>query len=309
MKKLLTTGALLALTGAASASFTFPSFDVTGISDNMWAGIDLTTLAAVPAGTYEQATITLTWNDDTPGTSSFSNGWANEARVSFASTLGSGSLTEPDTGAGTIYAPATSGDGAGNDLGPQSLTFNVPLITNYTSGPLFFNYRQTFDGANIIDWTNISITLGEAPPPQFLADFVIGTLMDGDQVTGDTRNSTNDFISVDGDPFVQSGPETGGDDIYELIWGGGDFDAYLNFEAGKDLDLFLYDANDTYLARAYTTDNPENLSVANLPAGTYYLRVDGFLGDNSAYTLTIPAPGSVALLGLAGLAGVRRRRA
>jgi hypothetical protein len=63
------------------------------------------------------------------------------------------------------------------------------------------------------------------------------------------------------------------------------------FNVQGNLDLQLYDHNDTLLATSATTNDGEAISLVNLPAGTYYARVYGLGGaTNPSYTLTINAP-------------------
>ena len=59
-----------------------------------------------------------------------------------------------------------------------------------------------------------------------------------------------------------------------------------------DLDLKLYDASGDWLATSAGVGDSEQVSLAGLPAGTYYIWVYGY-GDatNPAYSLTIDAPG------------------
>ncbi len=48
----------------------------------------------------------------------------------------------------------------------------------------------------------------------------------------------------------------------------------------KDYDMYLYNASGTQLAKAYTTSNPEKIT-ADIDAGTYYIKVNGY---NNAYS-------------------------
>jgi MYXO-CTERM domain-containing protein len=81
----------------------------------------------------------------------------------------------------------------------------------------------------------------------------------------------------------------------------------LDLGAG-DYDVMAYDSyGDGWVAY----DGDPNLSVTNLTTGEVI--VDHFVHDgtsNAAGSFTVlPAPGALALLGLAGIAGRRRRRA
>ena len=66
----------------------------------------------------------------------------------------------------------------------------------------------------------------------------------------------------------------------------GSINISLAIGTSADLDWFLYNSALTEVARGYTTANPEagNYTAA---AGHYYLRVNGYSGATSAYTLTV----------------------
>ena len=137
----------------------------------------------------------------------------------------------------------------------------------------------------------------------------LGPLGPGSSVTGDTSTSTDDN---DGDdPGVSGGLWSGGDDVYSVVWPGGDLTADLLFtDVDGDLDLYLYDTDaTTVLDTSTSTSDNEQVTAAGLGAGTYYLLVDGWLGDSNTYELNvIPTPGTSALFGAFGLAGLARRR-
>ena len=63
-----------------------------------------------------------------------------------------------------------------------------------------------------------------------------------------------------------------------------------------DLDLELYNASGRLLSRSQGVTNSEQISLKNLPAGTYHLRAFGYRGiHNPSYSLTIN-PGTPALI-------------
>ena len=66
----------------------------------------------------------------------------------------------------------------------------------------------------------------------------------------------------------------------------GNINISLAIGSSADLDWYLYNSAGTQVARGYTTSNPEAGSY-NASVGRYYLRVDGYLGATSSYTLTI----------------------
>ncbi|MFO7609473.1 MAG: S8 family serine peptidase [Candidatus Krumholzibacteriia bacterium] len=66
----------------------------------------------------------------------------------------------------------------------------------------------------------------------------------------------------------------------------GNVNISLAIGSGADLDWYLYNSAGTQVARGYTTANPE-VGSYNAAAGRYYLRVDGYLGATSSYTVTV----------------------
>ena len=56
--------------------------------------------------------------------------------------------------------------------------------------------------------------------------------------------------------------------------------------SSADLDWYLYNSAGTQVARGYTVSNPE-VGSYNASVGRYYVRVDGYLGATSSYTLTV----------------------
>jgi hypothetical protein len=63
-------------------------------------------------------------------------------------------------------------------------------------------------------------------------------------------------------------------------------------ESGEDLDWYLYKSTDTfnYVARGYTTSNPETGNYSATWVGKYYVKVIGYSGSTSTYTLTVTYP-------------------
>lgn len=66
----------------------------------------------------------------------------------------------------------------------------------------------------------------------------------------------------------------------------------VSHESGEDLDWYLYYYTDTsnYLARGYTTNNPEVGSYGATQTGKYYVKVVGYNGSTSGYTLNVTYP-------------------
>ena len=143
-----------------------------------------------------------------------------------------------------------------------------------------------------------------------LDDLSIATLNGGESIQGDTSNSTDDMNngSIGG-----GGSWNGGDDVYRLEWGGGDITIDLFFSkdaggSGGDLDLYLLDGPGSGFASTSVTDD-EQIVVAGLAAGKYWIVVDGWAGASNSYKLAVsPTPGAAAVFGLAGIAAAGRRR-
>jgi len=137
----------------------------------------------------------------------------------------------------------------------------------------------------------------------------LGTLNGGESIFGDTSTSA-DNLTRGG---LAPGSWSGGDDVYSLSWGGGFITIDLLFtHAAGDLDLFLYTGN----TPTTTAIVGESLSVSDneglfgtLPAGKYWIVVDGWFGASNTYKLAVsPTPGAAAVFGLAGIAAAGRRR-
>lgn len=145
-----------------------------------------------------------------------------------------------------------------------------------------------------------------------LDDLSISNITGGSSTSGSTAFSSDDMNGGSG--IGGGGSWSGGDDVYTLNWAGGDLVADLIFAVvDGDLDLYLWGDNGAtiLLDSSTSTSSNEQVSVTGLAAGTYYFSIDGWFGDTNSYKLQVngvPAPGSVALLGLGGLAATRRRR-
>jgi hypothetical protein len=68
----------------------------------------------------------------------------------------------------------------------------------------------------------------------------------------------------------------------------------LTMPGSADLDWYLYRAGSTsYLTRGYTVNNPETASYSASTTGTYYVKVVGYSGATSSYTLNVSAASGV----------------
>jgi C1A family cysteine protease len=66
----------------------------------------------------------------------------------------------------------------------------------------------------------------------------------------------------------------------------------VSHESGEDLDWYLYKSTDTsnYVARGYTTSNPETGNYSADWVGKYYVKVVGYNGSLSTFTLNVTYP-------------------
>lgn len=159
------------------------------------------------------------------------------------------------------------------------------------------------------------LTLSATASADFSGQTILGPLMPGSDVNGNTTGATDDNDGFDSGVHIFDlwpGP----DDVWQLDWPGGDLDLEMTYTPDFlffDLDLFLYapggyDSTGTY---SIINTGVENISVPGAAAGTYYIVVDGIDSfETGPYHLTVsPEPTSLALLGLAGMMlGTRSRR-
>lgn len=231
----------------------------------------------------------------------FGGSWASEAR---------------------IWITAPTGENAGFQLSTQNSDglFDVNGWSDYFNGVQalgqwsFEFYESYDDGTPDPDatWYNIQLDFNDdwAPPPS-LADYVDHAYAGNFTHSGNNGTYANDTNGGTGDPFY-AGSETGGDIIYELDWAGGDMFLELLFSnADGDIDLFLYDnpTPSSPVDYGYSGSDNEYAEYLAAPAGTYYIRVDGYNEAANDFVLNVtPEPTTLALLAFGGLALIRRRR-
>lgn len=145
----------------------------------------------------------------------------------------------------------------------------------------------------------------------FSGQTILGPLTPGLSLTGDLTGKSDD-----NDGFF-SGAHifdiwTGGDDVYSLVWPGGDLTVDLESDIFGDADLFIYRPSDLDESADYSIAGTfDTVTIPGAAAGTYYVVIDTVAGNESPYQVSVgnvPAPGAAGLLGLAGLVAGRRRR-
>lgn len=240
--------------------------------------------------------------------------WGSEAAVALTNPggiVGTVALGSGTTFAGTVH------------VGPNAISGGGALWGNDVVGNWNFEFFETFDDAGIdATWNNVSFGFYDfaAPPPP--ASTYVGAnpnLMDV-QPIGQSEVLWYSFDVTGGaggmawSISTAGSTNTGGsfgDDDTEL----GLFDSDGNLVASNDDEDF---------GAGVLTSLLDSNTVGALADGTYYLAVGnfntvygpGFAADStstaegtSKVTFSfVPAPGSIALLGLGGLAAIRRRR-
>lgn len=241
--------------------------------------------------------------------------WGSEAAVAVTNpggVVGTVALGSGTTWAGTVH------------VGPNAISGGGVLWGNDVVGNWNFEFFETFDDGAGADasWSNVSFGFYDfaAPPPP-----------------------TNTYVGVNPNTSVMDdiGPAEVLWYSFDLVGGAGalpwSIDTLGSTNTGgsfgdDDTEIGLYDAGGNLIASnddadfgaGVLTSLLDSNSVGSLADGTYYVAVGNFnttYGAGFAATSTstasgtsvlnlnfVPAPSSVALLGLGGLAAIRRRR-
>lgn len=265
---------------------------------------------AIPAGTYSSATLTTDWTAG-PGIPFSNEGiWA---------------LTNGfDLGTSTFFVDPGAAPNSLGSQDPVSLAWNVNFDVNYNGGgTLIFNALQTFGGSSA-NWGNTILTLNEGgvvtPPPPINAD--LGTNPNGMTILPIAAGEVQWF---EFDVTGGAGAQPWQIDTFGSTNTGGSF-------GDDDTEVGLYDSNGNLIATnddfdfggGILTSALSSAGVGNLADGTYYIAVGNFnttfgpafgvvststaVGTNKLTVSFVPAPASIAVLGLGGLAVARRRR-
>ena len=102
-----------------------------------------------------------------------------------------------------------------------------------------------------------------------------GSIASANGPVGDGRVVSGNISSSTDDDYFWFDVDTAGNINISVAIGG-----------SADLDWYLYNSSGTQVDRGYTTSNPEAGSYT-AGVGRYYVRVDGYRGATSSYTLTV----------------------
>lgn len=303
MERILTACVIVAAAGTASAQVTIDVGDVTAFPGPP-SGVSLDG-PNIPDGRYTSYEVTADWSALPGDTQSISSN-------AFFILGSAGSVF--DSGF-TAYTSLFGGeaDGDANNSNPASLSWSGFFDFDYFGGdPLFFLPGVGFSGSGAL-FSNVSVTLG--------FDFV--------DVQQPTADITLGVVATDRDIFSIDTIGSNFDTTIGLYDGDGNFlgsNDDIDFSDGNlqsELADLQLDAGEYFLAvsgfSVFFLDGfsvePDDLFGPSLP-GDFVGQVNGtdFSGSVGpgefqwvSFTV-VPAPGTVSLLGLAGLAATRRRR-
>lgn len=277
----------------------YAPFNQVVFNDGAITGLDPETvqLFGAPAGVYTQYSVSVQWSAVS------GDPWSNEAIWAFNDT---GTLTP------TIWNadPGPAGNSANNG-DPVTLTWNGFMDVPYnTAQPFHYLMAQTFGGSTA-NWNNISISINNNPPvaPVAAQSFQGGSL-NGTLAAGEVKWYKFNYTDGPGGLTL--------DTIGSLL------------APSNDTEIGLYYGPTGTLIASDDDSGPDLLSLLSfapgeLINGEYYLAIGGFnttFGPAFSVTSTstntgsfvingisIPEPGSLAVLGAAAVLFVRRRRA
>ncbi|MEL6499501.1 MAG: PEP-CTERM sorting domain-containing protein [Planctomycetota bacterium] len=317
MKKAIALFAAAGLAAASNAQVTINLGDL-NVTD---AGISVDLNGAgIAAGTYQSYTVEVDWLAG-PGTP-----FSNEGIWAFTDAAFTPGVDDP-----TLFTFFADPGAAPNSLAtgdPTTLNWGGNLDVNYEGGDsLFFNALQTFGGSSAT-WGDTTITLSTDPAPanNFIpgapaavqpAAIDLGVLgNDGDNFVIDSFGSGFD---TELGLYAQDGVLVStNDDAVAGVFGPSEIDvaddtAFDGLGAGEYF-IALGGFNTIYDATDFGANPDAGLGAEG---GDFVVSVNGVevaTGSQPADSITwlkftvVPAPASAALLGLGGLAAVRRRR-
>lgn len=145
------------------------------------------------------------------------------------------------------------------------------------------------------------------------ADFsgqpILGPLNNGSVVAGTTAGDADDNDGFDSGIHIFNIWD-GGDDVWRLIWPGGDMTVTLDSLGGSDNDLFVYSPGSLDSTGDYSTVGAHDVvTIPGAGAGDYFINIDSTFFSEGSYQLTItPEPGTAGLMLLGLIVAGRSRR-
>ena len=172
-----------------------------------------------------------------------------------------------------LYAPGV--DPNGNGYVVRAYTLNNPETLSYAATQTgTWAIRVNFYSGSAVSFTlDVTHPPGtSAPPPSTVTDTFTGSV---------SSSSPNQIFYFD-------------------LGSSGDISATLSWAGSTDLDMYLYapgaDPNgNSYVARAYTLNNPETITYAATQTGTWAIRVNFYSGSAVSFTLDVTHPAPAAL--------------
>ncbi len=241
--------------------------------------------------------------------------WQSEASVAITNpggVVGSVALGSGQTFAGTVA------------IGPNTISGGSALWGNDVVGNWNFEFFESFDDAAGADaiWDNVNFDFYDFVPAGPPASTYVG-----DNPTGSASDPLNaaEVTWYSFDVSGGAGANPWSIDTFGSTNTGGSF-------ADDDTEIGLFDSagnliasnDDADFGAGILTSILDDVSVGALADGTYYVAVGSFntvygpgfdatststaTGTNVVNFNFVPAPASAALLGLGGLAAIRRRR-
>lgn len=181
-----------------------------------------------------------------------------------------GSGTTLGAGEFVVYSGTGSGSRSITNLNPGATYYFQ--IFEYNCSGVGIRYNITSATLN----PNNQITSSSGLNCSATIDLICGTPTNGSTIGGTSSVSSYNCINRD-----ESGPEK----IYKFSTNGASpIVATLSNISGGDVDVFILNDCNASACVAFD-DNVATLS--NVPAGTYYIVVDGFNGQSANYTLTV----------------------
>lgn len=181
------------------------------------------------------------------------------------------------------------------DIYDKSLTDQWIDITGIPDGDYFLESEVDPDNniLEVSDSNNISIVpihVGPPPPP-LVDDYEENDSRSQVDAAPEGGNNSPNFGIVNGLKQLNDLSMEDNNDYFKFklnnTGGASDYVKITSQYGGSDLDMELLNSNGQVLSGSYSGTNTEQISLNGRPAGTYYVRVYPYSGQNPQYQLTI----------------------